>query len=208
MKKADKIKDLLRLGKSYKEIAKELGVAGSTIAYHAKKEGLRKFTFNRQQHDWSMIQHYYDLGYSLKELIKKFNIDYSTIDAATKRGEFVKSIASSPERRKVVKQRNILLGISGRSKTLSSDMLVENSTYHRKTVKHRILNEDLLEYSCSGEKCPLNGVIKPVWADKPVVLHLDHINGVRNDHRLENLRFLCPNCHSQTETYSGKNNSK
>ena len=36
-------------------------------------------------------------------------------------------------------------------------------------------------------------------------LHLDHINGNNLDHRIENLRLLCPNCHSQTSTYSGKN---
>ena len=38
-----------------------------------------------------------------------------------------------------------------------------------------------------------------------LVLELDHINGVGDDHRLENLRLLCPNCHSQTETYCGRN---
>ena len=42
------------------------------------------------------------------------------------------------------------------------------------------------------------------WNGKPLVLQLDHINGIFNDHRLENLRLLCPNCHSQTETFSGK----
>ena len=36
----------------------------------------------------------------------------------------------------------------------------------------------------------------------------NHINGINNDHRLENLRFLCPNCHSQTSTYAGKNKRK
>lgn len=39
----------------------------------------------------------------------------------------------------------------------------------------------------------------------PLTLQLDHINRVNNDHRLTNLRFLCPNCHSQTDTYAGKN---
>jgi hypothetical protein len=34
---------------------------------------------------------------------------------------------------------------------------------------------------------------------------LDHINGVPNDNRLENLRFLCPNCNSQTDTFAGRN---
>jgi hypothetical protein len=39
-------------------------------------------------------------------------------------------------------------------------------------------------------------------------MHIDHINGVRDDHRLENLRMLRPNCHSQTPTYGGKNNKR
>lgn len=42
------------------------------------------------------------------------------------------------------------------------------------------------------------------WRDQPLVLHLDHINGINNDHRLENLRLLCPNCHSQTPTYGNR----
>ena len=45
-----------------------------------------------------------------------------------------------------------------------------------------------------------------VWLDEPITLQLDHINGINNDHRIENLRILCPNCHSQTSTYAGKNN--
>ena len=45
----------------------------------------------------------------------------------------------------------------------------------------------------------------PIWRKKHLVMVLDHINGIRNDHRLENLRFLCPNCNSQTETFTGRN---
>ena|SRR6478609_4513383 len=48
----------------------------------------------------------------------------------------------------------------------------------------------------------------PEWNGKPLVLPVDHVNGVRWDNRLENLRFLCPNCHAQTETFSGKKNGK
>jgi 5-methylcytosine-specific restriction endonuclease McrA len=77
-----------------------------------------------------------------------------------------------------------------------------NSTYSRQKLKHRIIQDGLLKYECvdCGNKGEYNG--------QPLSLHLDHINGINNDNRLENLRFLCPNCHSQTETYAGKANKR
>jgi 5-methylcytosine-specific restriction endonuclease McrA len=68
----------------------------------------------------------------------------------------------------------------------------------RMHVKRRLLALGLLENRCG--KC---GITE--WLGAPLSMHLDHINGVRDDHRLENLRMLCPNCHSQTPTYAGRN---
>lgn len=77
------------------------------------------------------------------------------------------------------------------------DILIENSTYQNMTcLKNRIINAGLLEYKCS-----LCGNIGE-WNGKPLSLQLDHINGIHTDNRIENLRILCPNCHSQTETFS------
>ena len=77
--------------------------------------------------------------------------------------------------------------------------MVENSTYSNTHLKKRLINDGVLEYSC--QICGNIGE----WNGNPMSLQLDHINGVNNDNRLKNLRFLCPNCHSQTNTYGGKN---
>ena len=76
----------------------------------------------------------------------------------------------------------------------------ERSTYDRKSVRNKIIKENFLEYKCSI--CNIFD-----WNNQPLSLQLDHINGVRDDNRLENLRFLCPNCHTQTSTW-GINNNK
>lgn len=79
------------------------------------------------------------------------------------------------------------------------EILIANSSYANiASLKKRLLNETDMEY-----KCAICGI--STWLDQPLALHLDHINGINNDHRIENLRFLCPNCHSQTDTYAGKN---
>lgn len=75
-------------------------------------------------------------------------------------------------------------------------ILVENSSYSKNTRLKRLLVEAKIK---TGD-CEVCGLI-PKWNDKPLVMQLDHINGVRSDNRLENLRIVCPNCHSQTDTF-------
>ena len=82
------------------------------------------------------------------------------------------------------------------------ELFCENSLATRHTVRERILKDNLIEYKCA--LCGNTGQ----WLGKEIALQLDHINGIGNDHRLENLRWLCPNCHATTETFAGKNNRK
>jgi hypothetical protein len=73
----------------------------------------------------------------------------------------------------------------------------------------RYLKEKGHPKRCEVEQCPLhkaNGFDETLeWCGKPIVLELDHIDGNFNNNSSDNIRYLCPNCHSQTETSSGRN---
>ena len=91
---------------------------------------------------------------------------------------------------------------SANSTPLQEVLVVRSSYTNRQALKRKLIKADLLENLCVI--CHMG----PEWNGKPLVLQLDHINGVGDDNRLENLRLLCPNCHSQTDTfgYRGKKN--
>lgn len=84
------------------------------------------------------------------------------------------------------------------------EILIDGSNVQTYKLKTRLVKEGLLENKCYMEGC----LITNTWNGKPIVLRLDHINGKNDDNRLVNLRLLCPNCDSQTETYCGKNKRK
>lgn len=73
----------------------------------------------------------------------------------------------------------------------------EDKSPNSLTIKKHLIEQGFKEYVC--EVCDT-----PSWNGAELSLHLDHINGNNKDNRLENLRFLCPNCHSQTETFGNK----
>lgn len=81
-----------------------------------------------------------------------------------------------------------------------NQILVENSSYgHNANLKRRLIKSGLLKNIC--HECQLGDT----WNGKKLTLQMDHINGISNDNRITNLRILCPNCHTQTDTYSSKN---
>ena len=88
-------------------------------------------------------------------------------------------------------------GRSPARKISLADALVEGSTYNRGHLKKRLLDGALLPNWCAI--CSQLST----WNDKPLVLVLDHINGIHNDNRLHNLRLVCPNCDSQLSTFAG-----
>ncbi|MEO7092882.1 MAG: hypothetical protein ABI175_06500, partial [Polyangiales bacterium] len=76
-------------------------------------------------------------------------------------------------------------------------VFIANSSYLNSVGVVRRLIELGWSYACN--ECGVSS-----WCGRDLTLQLEHINGISNDHRLENLRLLCPNCHSQTATYGNR----
>ena len=85
-----------------------------------------------------------------------------------------------------------------KKRPLSEICVENNNNYTSSSLRKRLIKEGVLI-----NECFICGLKK--WLDKEITLHLDHINGCNTDNRIDNLRLLCPNCHSQTDTYCGSN---
>ena len=89
--------------------------------------------------------------------------------------------------------------ITSREKYSLSEIFVQNSKFDRKVAREYLKRRNIIPYICAF--CGNDGH----WLNTEISLELDHINGVSNDHRVSNLRWLCPNCHATTDTYCGRN---
>lgn len=98
----------------------------------------------------------------------------------------------------IFKGKSAVIKITKLNNVKKEDILKENCRHQRTVLRRYVIKNNLIPYKCAICGCT-------EWQGKTLSLELDHINGINNDNRLENLRFLCPNCHSQTSTYGSRN---
>ena len=152
--------------------------------------------------DKTLLQDILNNSSSYNELIKKLNLNVS--NSLIKMLRYRTKIENiSHEKFNVNAKKLIIDSILNKHafKVIPLvEILIENSTYTTSLhLKNRLVKLGLLKYECS-----ICGIKE--WQNKQLVLQLDHENGKSNDNRIENLRLLCPNCHSQTNNYAGKKN--
>ncbi len=80
----------------------------------------------------------------------------------------------------------------------TEEVFCKKSSYTGKLLYGRIIKDFNWEVECNI--CKLKE-----WLGEPINIEVDHINGINDDHSIDNLQFLCPNCHAQTSNYKGKN---
>jgi hypothetical protein len=181
------------------------------------------------RYDWAAIQSFHDEGNGFVACQKRFGFTHTAWTKAIKRGRLRTADAQFGDRRRKYDwaevQRYHDEGHSSRAcrkrfgfciaawfkarergelRTRPVSQPLEiflASSKDRHNVKARLMRTGILENRCS--QCGISE-----WRGKPLSIQIDHINGVRDDNGLENLRMLCPNCHSQTETFGALNRKK
>lgn len=158
------------------EIARRLGVNRSTVVYHLRQLKRPIDPQYARRFDWEEIRRAYESGLSATDCRRRFGCSRNAWADAVKRGAIESRPRAMPIERLLVKGRRTARG----------------------HLKMRLIAAGLKEAVC--ERCGLSE-----WRDQPLSIGLHHVNGDGHDNRLENLEFLCPNCHSQTDTYGGRN---
>jgi DNA-binding CsgD family transcriptional regulator len=167
---------LLAEGLTRAEIARTLGVTKGTVSYHAGRLGAEIDERCARRYDWPAVQRYHDAGHGMRECLARFGLSGGAWYEARRRGDLITRSELTP----------------------IEELLVAGRARDRGHIKRRILTLGLKEPRC--ERC---GITE--WRGEPLSMALHHVNGDRQDNRLENLQFLCPNCHSQTENFAGRN---
>jgi hypothetical protein len=161
------------------EIAQELGLSKATIAHHVRGLGMPADERFSRRYDWQEVQGAHDAGMSALECCKEFGFARATWSKAVATGRI------QPRDRKIPLDELLVVG--------------------RKTSRSH-LKRRLLEAGIKENRCEICGITH--WMGKPVSMQLHHINGDGSDNRLENIQFLCGTCHSQTDTYGGRNGDR
>jgi len=204
--KKDILEKFIKEGKNFKEILLELDILPNWRNYNTLKKYLKKFNI-----DYSHLTN----ESSLKPNWEKENLRKIVIESISQK-EILEKMGiraaggNFKTLKKYIELYNLdtshfrkcydgLTSYQNENKIPMNEILVENSKYSRRSLKERLYNEGIKD-----RKCEICGQGEE-WKGKHMSLILDHVNGIFNDNRIENLRIVCPNCNATLETYCSGN---
>jgi biotin operon repressor len=167
---------LIDSGYSQAEVGRKLGLSKATVSYHARRLGIPADDRASRRYDWAEVQRAYDAGLSVRECARQFGFCLESWSAAVKRG----AVTPRP-----------------RAMPIETLLVPDRQQTNRSHLKQRLLDAGFKENRC--ERCGLTE-----WQGEPLTMSLHHLNGRGKDNRLENIQFLCPNCHAQTDNWGGR----
>ncbi len=132
---------------------------------------------------------------TLADILRHFDMhvgagNYKTLKRRIKNENIDISHMGNPKNRKRPRSKGVLQ---------NKEIFIENCKHGQTVLRRRIRKKNMLE-----QKCQICG-LGALWQKKSITLRIDHINGISNDNRIQNLRMVCPNCDSQLKTYGAKN---
>jgi DNA-binding CsgD family transcriptional regulator len=172
----EQVRQLLERGYTRAKIADTLGLARSTVTYHATRLGRDVDDRCGRRYDWNAIRLFYEEGHSVNDCRDNFGFNKQSWHDAIRRGLITPRPARIP----------------------LEQLLVAGPRRNRNHLKGRLFDAGIKTRRC--ETCGLTE-----WRGVAIPLALHHVNGDRHDNRLENLQILCPNCHGLTNTWAGRN---
>ena len=182
-------------GKTIPQICNIIKVGKGTVGHYLKEyDGKNKSKWIRSDQEFDLLK--LTEGENIISLYKEISIKNIAIKYNVSQFFITKFL----KEKGLYISKNRKLDI----KNLIEGNLIYNNPYNGSingTIKKYLIENKIFEYKCSC--CGLDK-----WLEKYIILDLDHIDGNRNNNLLNNLRLLCPNCHSQTETYKGKKNKR
>lgn len=173
------VEALLNDGLRNGEVAERIGISTATVSYHARKLGVPPDERFARRVDWEAVQEAHDKGMSVRECARKFGFHKGSWHQAAQRG--------------AIRPRSHLIPIE--------ELFIDGRKANRTHLKARLIAAGL-----KTNRCELCGISS--WNGGPLSVQLHHMNGKGDDNRVENPQLLCPNCHSQTDTWGGRNRNR
>jgi hypothetical protein len=191
----DEILPMFESGESYKAIGEALGWSQTNVRYWARLHGLKRERSYARKYTDDQMRAFVEGCSSVSQVVRAMGISMTGGNhraVTTRLREMEISFGSGPTTK----------GRAATNRKTPDQILVclsPNSPRTRPDVLRRALDEIgvLLKCATCGQS--------DEWMGKPLTLEVDHVDGDAMNNQRKNLRFGCPNCHSQTDTYGSKN---